>query len=90
LIVFGEFEPTPYRSWPWPRTRLEQLAKQAGVDDEELRAYLHAEVERRRRERGPSVAQSSKNGSAEQSGGEAGNGVAMPLPATAGHDPPPL
>jgi hypothetical protein len=32
IIVFGE--PPPYRSWPWPRTRLEQLAKQAGVDDE--------------------------------------------------------
>jgi predicted kinase len=38
------------QAWPWPRTRLEQLAKQAGVDDEELRAFLYEEIDRRRRE----------------------------------------
>lgn len=34
--------------WPYPWSRLEELALDAGVEVEELRAYLEAEVARRR------------------------------------------
>jgi hypothetical protein len=37
------------RSWPGDMTRLERLAEQAGLEHDELRAYLSAEVERRLR-----------------------------------------
>jgi hypothetical protein len=42
----------PYRSWPHPPNELEVLAQRAGVSDEELRASLHEQIQRRRRERG--------------------------------------
>jgi hypothetical protein len=47
--VEGDWEPHR-RSWPYPPTRLERLAQQAGVDDEALRAWLYEEVARRRRQ----------------------------------------
>jgi hypothetical protein len=40
--------PPPFRSWPYPRDRLERIAFRLGMDDEELRALLAHEVERRR------------------------------------------
>jgi hypothetical protein len=33
--------------WPYPWSRLDQLALEVGVEVEELRAYLEAEIERR-------------------------------------------
>ena len=36
------------RSWPYPPTRLERLAKRAGIGDEDLRAWLYEELGRRR------------------------------------------
>lgn len=46
----ANFWQPPRRSWPWPPTRLEVLATRMGIDDEELRALLLQEVERRRTE----------------------------------------
>jgi hypothetical protein len=72
------FEPPRRRSWPWPATRLEVIAARAGLDDEQLRALLYAEVERRR-ERCPD---GHENGSATGSA----TGCAFPgTPDT--HDP---
>jgi hypothetical protein len=49
LAVDGTPSPAeqPFRSWP--HDRLEPLAYVAGLGDEELRALLEREVERRRR-----------------------------------------
>ena len=44
--------PSHRRSWPAEPTRLEVLATRAKLDDEELRALLHAAILQRRRERG--------------------------------------
>ena len=41
-------EAKPFRSFPFPRDRLERLAHKIGVSDEELRALLYDEIERRR------------------------------------------
>jgi hypothetical protein len=40
-------EAKPFRSFPFPRDRLERLAHKLGVSDEELRTYLYEEIERR-------------------------------------------
>jgi hypothetical protein len=40
---FEDVEPH-HRSWPYPPTRLELQAKEAGVDDETIRAWLYAEI----------------------------------------------
>jgi len=46
----------PRRSWPYPPTRLERIAASMGIDDEELRELLRAEIERRRADESPTVA----------------------------------
>ena len=45
----------PYRSWPHPPTELEQLASRLGISDEELRASLCEQIQRRRREVGAAL-----------------------------------
>jgi hypothetical protein len=40
------------RSWPHEPARLEMLATRSGLADDELRAVLEREIQRRRRERG--------------------------------------
>ena len=47
LIDSDEWRP-PRRSWPYGPTPLELLAARAGLDDEELRDYLHSEIAERR------------------------------------------
>jgi hypothetical protein len=42
----------PYRSYPHPPTQLEQLASRLGISDEDLRASLREQIQRRLRERG--------------------------------------
>jgi hypothetical protein len=46
------FEEPKRRSWPGPVTRLERIAEKAGVDPEEYRLWLEAEIQRRLRARG--------------------------------------
>jgi hypothetical protein len=41
----------PGRSWPYPPTRLDRLAARMGIEDEEFRELLRAEIERRLHER---------------------------------------
>jgi FKBP-type peptidyl-prolyl cis-trans isomerase (trigger factor) len=52
-LIFGSdnFWVPSYRSWPHPPTELEQLAARLGISDEELRASLREQIQRRRRER---------------------------------------
>jgi hypothetical protein len=53
MRVSGNFLPVPpYRSWPFPRDRLERIAFAAGMDDEELHSLLHDAIQVRLRERG--------------------------------------
>jgi hypothetical protein len=55
LLLSGSsnfWAPPPYRSWPYPPSDLEVLARRVGISDEELRASLHERIQRRRRERG--------------------------------------
>jgi hypothetical protein len=54
LVLWGSdnFWVPPYRSWPYPPSELEVLARRAGVSDEELRESLHEQIQLRRRERG--------------------------------------
>lgn len=54
-FTFGE--PAPFRSWPYPRNRLERLAFSLNIDDEELRLLIGREVERRQQERDGNTAQ---------------------------------
>jgi hypothetical protein len=43
----NSWEPPPYRSWPYPRNRLEVLARRAGLSDDELRLLLTDLIEAR-------------------------------------------
>lgn len=51
LWMSGGFRQPPYRSYPSPPDRLEQLAARCGMSDEDLRTLLEREVARRRSER---------------------------------------
>jgi hypothetical protein len=49
LLSMWEFVGDPHRrSWPYPPTRLERKARELGVDDEALRAWLYEQVARGR------------------------------------------